>query len=445
MRPLLLLTLACALGAAGCSPAASPPAAPVAVPAARPIDDDSSATMQSIRFLEEKAKSDPEDFVARNKLVGYYLQRLRETGNHEFLALAERAARESLATLPAEQNVGGLAALAQVELASHDFAAAREHARQLTEVEPGKLYPRLLLADAQIETGDYEGAAATLGEVERRADGDAAVTIDVETRLARLDLLRGDHASASRRFATALESALAIAPAPRETVAWLYWQLGETAFAAGRYDEAERRYRESLTTFDNYYRALASLGRVLAARDDLAGAIAQYEAAVRLLPDPEFVGALGDLYALAGREADARAQYDLVRNIARLDAGDGSLYSRQIALFLADHDLEPERAYASAVEEYETRRDVYGADAVAWTALKAGKTAEAAAASKEALRLGTKDAEMLYHAGMIALAAGDTATGRDYLERALALNPRFDPLQSRHAREALARVGGQAP
>jgi hypothetical protein len=45
------------------------------------------------------------------------------------------------------------------------------------------------------------------------------------------------------------------------------------------------------------------------------------------------------------------------------------------------------------VKEYEARRDIYGADALAWTALKAGKISEAQSAIKDALRLGTQDAK----------------------------------------------------
>ena len=93
--------------------------------------------------------------------------------------------------------------------------------------------------------------------------------------------------------------------------------------------------------------------------------------------------------------------------------------------------------HASAAKEYEARRDIHGADALAWTALKAGQLSEAQAAMKDALRLGTRDAKLFYHAGMIARAAGDDAAARDYLRRALALNPRFDPLQAVIARKAL--------
>ncbi len=106
-------------------------------------------------------------------------------------------------------------------------------------------------------------------------------------------------------------------------------------------------------------------------------------------------------------------------------------------MFYADHDLKPEEGYANALREYAVRRDIYGADAVAWTALKAGKVAEAQSEIKEALRLGTKDARLFYHAGMILRAAGDKNGARDYLKRALALNGQFDPLQAPIARKAL--------
>jgi Flp pilus assembly protein TadD len=114
----------------------------------------------------------------------------------------------------------------------------------------------------------------------------------------------------------------------------------------------------------------------------------------------------------------------------------GNLYNRQLALFYADHDRELERAYALASSEYALRRDIYGADALAWSALKHGKLAEAESAIHAALHLGTQDARLLYHAGMIAQAAGDGPHARDFLDRALRLSPRFDPMQARVAQQA---------
>jgi len=167
----------------------------------------------------------------------------------------------------------------------------------------------------------------------------------------------------------------------------------------------------------------------------LPGAIEHYEKAVRLLPDPQFIAALGDLYKLAGRDEDAQKQYELVEQIGRLNALNGALYNRQLALFYADHDIKIDEAYRLAAKEYEIRKDIYGADALAWTALKAGKLPEAQAAIKDALRLGTKDAKIFYHAAMIARASGDETAARDYLQRALKLNPQFDPLHSAIAQD----------
>jgi len=255
--------------------------------------------------------------------------------------------------------------------------------------------------------------------------------------MARLAQLRGNNGEAQKHFANALVFALNQTAPPRETVTWLRWQLGETAFSVGDYETAEKHYLDALVTFPDYYRAIASLGRVRAARGDSPGAIEHYEKIVRILPDPTYVAALGDLYNLAGREGDAQKQYELVEQIGFLNQSNGALYNRQLALFYADHDMKPEEAYNLAAKEYETRKDVYGADALAWTAFKANKIPEAQAAIKDALRLNTEDARLFYHAGMIARASGDESAARQFLQRALKLNPQFDPLHSAVARKLL--------
>jgi tetratricopeptide (TPR) repeat protein len=404
------------------------------------LPSDAAAAEETVRFLESKVRRDPEDFIALNKLAGYYLQHVRETGDVTYLNLASRAAQASLATLPPEQNTGGLTALAQVRYASHDFIAARKFAKRLTELEPGKSYPFQILGDVLLELGEYDKAEAAFRQMEQFGGIQGLTRVAIEQRSARVAALHGDMDTARRSFSSALKLALALPVPPRETVAWCYWQLGETAFAAGDYATAEQHFRDSLLTFPDYFRALASLGRALAARGDTTGAIEQYKRAVQRFPDPSFVAALGDLFALMGRQKDASAQYALVEQIGRLSALNGVLYNRQLALFHADHDLRADEAYASAKKEYEVRRDIYGADALAWTALKAGKIQEAQAAIKEAPRLGTRDARFFYHAGMIARAAGDKVSARNYLKHALMLSPQFDPLQASVARKALEKL-----
>lgn len=403
--------------------------------AAKPLPSDELEIAGTIRFLSERVRRDPEDSLAQNMLASCFLQRVRETNNADYLRLATNAARMSLASVPARRNPGGLSALAHAEFAAHEFIGARDHAILLTQLEPSQGSGWAQLGDALLELGDYEKAAAAYDRMQRLGFTAAGA----QTRLARFALLRGEAGKAHKLLVRALALALDNPEPPRETVAWCYWQLGEVAFSVGEYGAAEEHYRSALTSFPGYVNALPSLGRVRAARGDLRGAVEHYEHAIRILPDPAFVAALGDVYKLMGRQIEAQSQYELVELIGRLAAANGVASNRQLVLFHADHELRVDATYRDAVQEFRVRRDIYGADAVAWSALKAGRLTEASQMIKLALRLGTKDAKLFYHAGMIAWAEGDKPSSRNYLERALALNPHFDSLQADILNRALAR------
>lgn len=415
------------------APAATVPTTSATPSAHAPLRG-SETSMTAVRFLENRVKEDPDDLIALNKLANYYLQLYRETFDVAYLQLALRSARASLGVAGPDQNLGGLQVLAQAEYATHDFVAARDHGKQITEYQPQRSFGYQIFGDALLELGDYQQAAQAYQQMEEFDPGSVAT----ETRLAHLAMLRGDAATAARRYAKAVAAAQRELVPSAESIAWCLWQAGETDFQLGDYRSAEKHYRDALNAYPDYVRALASLGRTRAALGDRDGAIAQYEHAVRIIPDPQFIAALGDLYKLAGRGEDAQRQYALVEKIGHLNEFNGALYNRQLALFYADHDMKLDQAYAGAAREYAVRRDVYGADAWAWTAFKLGKLDEAQAAMKEALRLGTKDAKLFYHAGMIEQAVGNADGARDYLKRALALNPEFDGLQAQFARQALA-------
>jgi len=398
---------------------------------------DTEARRVQMREIQQRVQRDPEDFVQLNRLADAELQSARETSSTEHIALAMRAARASLDSVPDIRNPDGLAALAQAEYASHEFISARDHALRLIELEPRKSYPYALLGDTLLEIGDYDGAAAAYKSMDDRS---GSLTHGSEARAARLAFLRGDTTSTTSHLTTALTLALNLPSPPREPVAWYRWQLGETAFTTGEYKSAERFYRASLKSLPGYSRAVASLARVRAARGAINEAIQLYGTVVDRIPDPAFVAELGDLYKAAGRGKESQEQYRLVEAIGHLSAANGVLYNRQLALFYADHDTSAELAYSNAVNEFQRRPDIYGADAVAWTALKAGKLPEAQNAIRAALRLGTKDPTMLYHAGMIAQAVGDEGSALTYLREALGRSPRFSVIQADVARRVLGAL-----
>jgi predicted Zn-dependent protease len=115
----------------------------------------------------------------------------------------------------------------------------------------------------------------------------------------------------------------------------------------------------------------------------------------------------------------------------------GTTYGRQLALFYADHDRRPDEALRLARLEAAGRGDVYTDDALAWALHANGRDVEAKRAASRALRLGTDDPVLHYHAGVIAAALARPARAAWHLDRALALNPEFDVRQAPLARAAL--------
>jgi tetratricopeptide (TPR) repeat protein len=261
----------------------------------------------------------------------------------------------------------------------------------------------------------------------------------VTIREARLAFLDGDSAAALALSEQAADEADARGDSPAG-IAFFNYAVGEYAFLAGDLDAADAAYGAALESLPGYALATAGQGRVAFARGDLAEATAQLEASVAAVPRPDHVAYLGDLYALAGRSAEAEEQYATVDFMHELAAQDGAqVYDREYSTFLADHGRDATRAVDLARAELFARRDVYGYDTLAWALHAAGLDAEALLATREALALGTADARLLIHAGLIELANGLDTEGRAHLEQGLALQPAFSPLVVQQAREALAQ------
>ena len=87
------------------------------------------------------------------------------------------------------------------------------------------------------------------------------------------------------------------------------------------------------------------------------------------------------------------------------------------------------------------RPSVRTADILAWTLFQAGDDQNAEAAARQALRLGTQDATMFFHRGMIEARLGQAAAAIADLQQALHINPYFSLLWAPVARQTLASLG----
>ena len=386
-----------------------------------------------IERLQELLEVRPEDQYAYVQLAGVYLQKVRETGDPSYYARAEDVLLRALKLQPNDSNA--MAVMGSLNLGRHQFQEALSWAERSIEIAPETASAYGVLGDAQVELGQYDAAVDSF-----QAMVDLKPNLDSYSRVSYIRELMGDVDGAIE----AMQMATAAGAARTEATAWARVQLGNLYFSSGRRDEASKHYEAALRDFSGYYLTLAALGKARAGQGLYDEAIDLYELSVEIIPQPSALAALGDLYAKTGNVEEARLQYDTVEFIDELGTINQVLYNRQIVLFYADHGLRPGRALELARKELAVRKDIYGYDAFAWALYKNGQYDEAADAITEAMRLGTQDANLYYHAGMIYNQLGDKELAREYLERALRLNPEFSILQSDVAKRTLEDLGEEA-
>lgn len=384
---------------------------------------------EAIRFIQNRIKRNPGDAVSYTLLGDLYLRQARETGDVLGYQLAEEAFLAALEILPNYSPAG--ASLASAYYSQHEFEQALELAGRVYESNYRNSQARIVMADSYLALGEYQQAEAVYDDL-----AETNVTPPLLARMAYLEELKGNPERALDLMRRAAGETLA-AGGTKENAAWYLLRVGDMYFNTGEIRESGKFYEASLRVFENYPLALAGLGKVRAAQGRYEEAIEYYERSVKIIPQPEFLAALGDLYLITDRPEEAEIQYSTVETIGTLASLNRQVYNRQLANFLSDHDRNLDLALELARTELEVRRDVYGFDALAWALYKNGDYEEAQAMMKEALRLGTRDARLYYHAGMIALALGDEPQARVHLEEALAINPHFSILFADQARETM--------
>jgi len=144
---------------------------------------------------------------------------------------------------------------------------------------------------------------------------------------------------------------------------------------------------------------------------------------------------LGDLYTHLGEDGEADKHYEAFESLERENVAVENSW-RHMTNYWLDHDKNLGQALAFAQQEYETRKDIFTCDALAWALYKHGRMDEAKALMKEALRLGTRDGRINYHAGMIYKALGMRSLAMKHLKLSIQASS-SDLLQVVRAKKAL--------
>lgn len=376
--------------------------------------------------LQSALRENPTDVKSLSLLGLAYQQRARETGDPTYYTKSDGVLRKALAIEP--KDLLATSGLGSLALARHQFADALELGEDAKAISPTTARNYGVIGDALLELGRYKAAFAAFDTMAGMKPSLASYA-----RVSYARELLGDLDGAISAMKLAVDSARGEA----EPTAWTLVQLGKIHWTAGRLDEAAASYRAALGAFPAYVYALDALAQVEAARGSLGGAIELEKQAVEQIPLPQFVTQLGDLYRVSGRETLAREQYQLMGAIRRLLIANGVKTDLETAVYYADHGIRLPEALGLARSAQRERPSVTGDDGLAWVLERNGRCDEALGYSKRALRLGTLDATLFFHRGMIERCLGNDGAATRWFRRALDLNSHFSLLWAPVAKEAL--------
>ncbi|MFJ5778312.1 hypothetical protein [Streptomyces sp. NPDC093094] len=377
-----------------------------------------------IEALQAHLRGQPKDYVGWSTLSLAYVERARVDGDPSLYPKAEEAVERSLAL--SAGNDQALAARAALAAARHDFTRALADADRALARNPYSERALCTRIDALVELGRYAEAERAADTADARRPG-----IPVFTRYAYVHELRGDIRTARR----VLEQALSGATSPGD-IAYVATQLGQLDWSQGAYDSALGHFGRALAADEDYLPALEGRARAQAASGERAAAVRGLEQIVARAPLPGPLVALGELYEAGGDRDRAREQYALVDAWTALARAGGVEADLDTALAAADHG-DRATALRAARAEWDRRRTVHTADALAWALHVNGRDAQALPYARRATATGYRNAAFLHHRGVIELATGHTKEGRAHLAAALKLNRGFSPLGAREARAAL--------
>ncbi|HET9932260.1 MAG TPA: tetratricopeptide repeat protein [Polyangiaceae bacterium] len=379
-----------------------------------------------IRALITRARKQPQKAATWIELGRSYVDKARAASDPGYYLNADACAEVALGISPDDPLALDLRAL--VLLNNHEFTKAKALSESLIARRPDAAMAWGSLSDALLELGEQDAA-------ERAANTmlDLKPNLPSYSRASYLRWLRGAESDARELARLAIDAS--DDPRRPEPRAWMLVQAALLFWHAGDWQGADAGFVRALEVVKDYPPALVGRGRVALA-DGNAGAAADFfQRAYDASPLTETAWLLGEARELEGRHAEAKSAFaDAEREGRRADR-------RTLSLMFSTQARNIEEAVSLAERERQVRADIYTEDALAFALYRAGRMHEANEAIQRARRLGTPDAKLMFHDGLIRLGLGDSRSGKRLLSEALAQNAHFDERSAREARTLLGTGG----
>jgi tetratricopeptide (TPR) repeat protein len=415
-------------------PGATPaPTTPAAILDGIPDAGGETAAAKEVRRWRETARQQGSAPKPWANLGDALMQRSRDLVDPHDYDWAKLCYEQALKLDP--KHGPALSGMAWVTGALHQFDASVSWANQAIAANPSDSAPYGLLGDAQLETGDYDKALESYQKML-----DIRPDMASYSRGAHLLYVTGD----TRKALWLMAKAVKAGGPYGENTAWCKAQMAEMLWNAGAVVPAATLVEDALKSAPKNYHLLTMRGRLREATRNPKGAVESYKQAIEISPQHAALVALGDLYLSLGQKEEAEKLFAQVEMTHQHHQNHGNHDELYMALFWADHGRNLDRAKAvveKRLAEGGEPKGLADLDAIAWVYYHLGDNARAKKYIDLAVAKGSPYAARLYHAGMIYAKAGDVGRARQYLTRAVTLNPTFNPIQAKAAYAKINELG----
>ena len=272
----------------------------------------STPALQAVTWAEAAIKENPDRSQSYNDLALAYIRRVRETSDTSYYEQAQATLQKSLQMSP--ENFEARKAEVMILLGRKEFTTALELATALNKKTPDDVMVYGLVADADIELGNYHDAERAAQWMLDMRPGNVPGLL----RGARLRRLFGDAEGAMDFYNRAYQQT---PPTQTEDLAWILTQMAELQGSRGNLDGAEKLLRSALDKFPNYYVAVESLARLQLAEKKAAEAVQLLRERNSNFPTLESEYALAQALEKAGQSAAADAAYSAAERAALARVG----------------------------------------------------------------------------------------------------------------------------
>ena len=373
----------------------------------------STPALQAVTWAEAAIKENPDRSQSYNDLALAYIRRVRETSDTSYYEQAQAALQKSLQMSP--ENFEARKAEVMILLGRKEFTKALELATALNKKTPDDVMVYGLVADADIELGDYNDAERAAQWMLDMRPGNVPGLL----RGARLRRLFGDAEGAMDFYNQAYQQT---PPTQTEDLAWILTQMADLQGSLGNLDGSEKLLRSALDKFPNYYVAVESLARLQLAEKKAAEAVRLLRERNSNFPTLESEYALAQAFEKAGQSAAADAAYSAFERAALARIGASENADVVLVHYYLDRGKNSGEALRIARLESARRSDVATLDALAWALCANGQYREAQTQIGKVLATGVQEAAFFFHAGAIAARMSDRVAAAHFLSESLQLN-----------------------